>query len=231
MLQIESLTVSYGANIVLNEISLQASKGEVHGIVGVNGSGKTTLLNTLADQVPRLQGNINWDDKPLTYKHLAYLESEHFFYSRLTGNDYLQLFKAKNPSFNIQTWNTLFELPLHQSIDDYSSGMKKKLALLAILSMEKPIFILDEPFNALDLESVETLKLIVQRLKQNDKLVLMTSHIIETLTETCDFIHHLVEGKILKTYSKPEFEGFKAQFFENQRIGIAHKINEVFGIN
>ena len=83
--------------------------------------------------------------------------------------------------------------------------MRKKLALLAVLKPDKPILILDEPFNGLDLESAHILTLILQQLREGGKTVLVTSHVFETLTSSCDQIHHIDHGTIDHSYSKEQF--------------------------
>ena len=83
--------------------------------------------------------------------------------------------------------------------------MKKKLALTGMLMLDKPINILDEPFNGVDFEGVHILYDIIRQLKSENKVVVVSSHIIETLFHTCDKIALLQEGKIEKIYEKEEF--------------------------
>ena len=87
----------------------------------------------------------------------------------------------------------------------YSSGMKKKLALIGMLMLDKPINILDEPFNGVDFEGVHILYDIIRQLKSENKIVIVSSHIIETLFHTCDKIAFLQNGNIEKIYEKEEF--------------------------
>jgi ABC-2 type transport system ATP-binding protein len=72
--------------------------------------------------------------------------------------------------------------------------MKKKLAITAILLQENSYFILDEPFNGLDIQSNIILTEIILKLKELDKIVLISSHIFSTLSDTCDEIHLLRKG-------------------------------------
>ena len=120
--------------------------------------------------------------------------------------DYLELFKSNNKNFNIELWNNLMKLPLEDLISSYSSGMKKKLALMGIIALNRPVLLLDEPFNTLDLESVELLKKIIPSLKKEGKTISVTSQILETLTEICNEIHYLIDGKIISSYTPTNFE-------------------------
>src|SRR5690606_1140889 len=130
------------------------------------GSGKTTLLSSLYGLKIPDSGSLTYWEKPLRRSDIGYLETSNFFYSRITGMEYLQLFTINNPAFSIDGWNKLFELPLNQFIENYSTGMKKKLAFLGIIALNKPVLILDEPFNGIDMETTQTLKLIIQALKK-----------------------------------------------------------------
>jgi ABC-2 type transport system ATP-binding protein len=214
MIIIKDLTVSYEKpKKVINGLSLSLGENTIHGIVGLNGSGKTTLLNTLYGLKKPDAGEIRRDESPLTKKQMSYLVTENFFYSNITGREYLALFK--NPSFEDEKWNQLFLLPLDQIIDGYSTGMKKKLALLGILKQDKPIMILDEPFNGLDIETCRVIRSILLRLKEKGKTIVITSHIIETLTNLCDFIHFLENGAIKISHDKTGFNAFEREIFES----------------
>ena len=151
-------------------------------------------------------GEIIFNEKPIERSSIAYLESAHYFYPHLIGMDYLELFKSNNKNFNIELWNNLMKLPLEDLISSYSSGMKKKLALMGIIALNRPVLLLDEPFNTLDLESVELLKKIIPSLKEEGKIIIVTSHILETLTEICNEIHYLIDGKIISSYTPTNFE-------------------------
>ncbi|PIY32675.1 MAG: hypothetical protein COZ08_06595, partial [Bacteroidetes bacterium CG_4_10_14_3_um_filter_42_6] len=158
-------------------------------------------------------GEIRRDGSPLTKKQMSYLVTENFFYSNITGREYLGLFK--NQAFDEDKWNQLFLLPLDQIIDGYSTGMKKKLALLGILKQDKLIMILDEPFNGLDIETCRVIRSILLRLREKGKTIVITSHIIETLTNLCDFIHFLEKGVIKISHGKAGFNAFEREIFES----------------
>lgn len=213
MITINKLTLSYKKDKrVIDHLDLSLGEGCIHGIVGLNGAGKTTLLNALYGLKKPDSGTILLDDQSINKKSLAYLVTENFFYSNITGREYLGLFK--NESFDTAQWNKLFSLPLDSIVDGYSTGMKKKLALLAILKQDKSIMILDEPFNGLDIETCRIIRMILLRLKEKDKTIIITSHIIETLTNLCDYIHYLEHGSIKYSKDKSGFSDFEKDVFE-----------------
>lgn len=210
MLTIHNLVVEYKKQSpILKGIDLSMEQGKIHGLVGLNGAGKTTLLNTLYGFIRPANGSILYDGEPLQRRDIAYLEAENYFYPYMTGREYLNLFPAGKNGFQIDRWQKIFSIPLDDITENYSTGMKKKLALLAVLKLDKPTIILDEPFNGLDLESAHVLTLLVEQLRERGKTVLITSHIYETLTSCCDFIHHINGGKIEDSYPKDKFEKFK----------------------
>jgi ABC-2 type transport system ATP-binding protein len=207
MITINSLTVSYGAVTVLRNLSLDLSLGQIHGIVGLNGSGKTTLLNALFGLKNNDTGQIYYLGNKLSRKQVSYLVTDNYFYPNITGNEYLALFN--NQKFQAENWNTLFGLPLNQLIDNYSTGMKKKLALMGIFKQDKPILLLDEPFNGLDMETTRIIGSILLKLKELGKTVLVTSHVLSTLTHSCDQIHYLETGAIKSSTGRDGFERFE----------------------
>lgn len=206
MIEVQNIKVSYGKNLVLNDVNLALASHQVHGLIGVNGSGKTTLLHTLYKYIIPQSGQVLYEKETLTRKHIAFLPTQNFFYSRMTGQEYLSLFRANNQDFNIKKWNEVFRLPLSHLVENYSTGMKKKLALIGVLSLDRPILVLDEPSNGLDLESNQTLKKILLQLKEKGKTIIITSHILEMLWTTCDVIHHLENKKISGSYLSSEFK-------------------------
>lgn len=226
MITIEDLVVSYDkSNPVLDLLNLTLSDNTINGIVGLNGSGKTTLLNAVYGLKKIDSGSVMHNHQKINKKEMSFLETESYFYPNITAREYLGLFK--NPEYDIEKWNKLFLLPLDTIIDDFSTGMKKKLALMGILKQDKPIMILDEPFNSLDIESCRIIRQILLKLKDRGKTIIVTSHVIETLTNLCDFIHYLEKGKIKYSKDKSGFEDFEKEIFASITDKNEGLINEL----
>lgn len=209
MLEINDISFSYGNHVVIDRLSLNLESGLIHGLIGLNGEGKTTLLNLIANRLKLNSGKINWNNEKPIHAAISYLESDPYFFPKITGEEYLKIFKHREPGFDYLKWNSVFDLPLKELIENYSSGMKKKLAIISVMSFDSPLLLLDEPFNNLDLETSLILENLLIQLKNSGKTILLTSHILETLTESCDKIHHLKQNKIDRTYQKSEFENIK----------------------
>lgn len=215
MLEIKNLIVSYGTNTVLRGINLTAEKPAVHGVAGLNGSGKTTLFGAISGYVKPEEGSITLDGREILRVDTGYLMTENYFYSNITGNEYLNIFRQTNDNFSKEKMNELFKIPLNDVIETYSNGMRKKLALLALLKQERRVYLLDEPFNGLDMESCKAVEIVINALKEKGKTVLVSSHILETLTGTCSKIHLLKDGIIHDTFGTGEYDSLKSELFED----------------
>lgn len=193
MIQIENLSKNYGKNQVLRGITLRLEKGKAYGFVGDNGSGKTTLFKCISG-IETHEGNILSDLSNIK-NHLGYLQTTPVFLSRITGWEYLKLLCVSRQinEDNFEEQN-IFELPLREYAENYSTGMKKKLALTALLLQKNELFILDEPFSGVDLHSNIKILQIIQDLKEQGKTLLISSHILSTLTDSCDIIYELKDG-------------------------------------
>lgn len=205
MIKVRDLSKSFGNNEVLKNINLDFSEGKVYGIVGENGAGKTTLFRCIAG-LESFQGAITAELSPLK-NHLGLLLTDPFFFSKITGKEYIRLLcNARGIKINDLAQKNIFDLPLNQYASTYSTGMKKKLALTAILLQENQYFILDEPYNGVDIQSNIILTEIIAKLKHLNKTVIISSHIFSTLSDTCDEIHLLRKGEQIKTVQKADFK-------------------------
>ncbi|MBK9104593.1 MAG: ATP-binding cassette domain-containing protein [Saprospiraceae bacterium] len=210
MIQIDSLSKAYGSHIVLRDIRLQFEKGMVYGIVGENGSGKTTLFKCLAG-LETCHGHIKSEFNPIK-NHIGFLPTDPYFFSKITGKEYLQLLcNARKTSGGHMDEKNVFDLPLDQYASTYSTGMKKKLALTAILLQQNDIYILDEPYNGVDIHSNMIITEIIHSLRALNKVVILSSHIFSTLRDTCDQIHHLRDGQISTSVTRENFDSLEAE--------------------
>ena len=205
MIRIEKLHKFFGKNRVLNGIDLELGKGKVYGIVGANGAGKTTLFRCIAG-LEDYEGEVVTEYFDIK-NHLGYIQTQPIFLSKVTGWEHLKLScLARGISRDDFDKQNLFDLPLSEYADNYSTGMKKKLALMCVLLQENEVFILDEPFNGVDIQSNILISEVMNKLKSKGKTILISSHIFSTLKDHCDMIHLLKEGAIQKSVLPASFD-------------------------
>jgi ABC-2 type transport system ATP-binding protein len=220
MLSIQNIKAGYKGQEVLKGASLEIAPGTVQGILGMNGAGKTTFFESLYGRLPLMDGTRSFCGRPLAREDISFLETSNYFYPYTTGREHLLLCSQQNPQFDIEKWNALFRLPLKKLIATYSTGMKKKLALLGTLALARPVIIMDEPFNGMDMESSETLYQLIGQLRAKQHYILISSHIMETLTHTCDAISYLSGGMFSQTFQREDYPGMKAQLREKISVDI-----------
>ena len=215
MIEIKNLTKAYGQNDVLKGIDMSLEAGKAYGMVGKNGAGKSTLFRCIAGIEDFASGEVAFTHSQLKLQ-IGVLDTNPVFLSRMTAWEYLKLHclarGLKTEDFEAQN---IFELPLDRYAENYSTGMKKKLALMAILLQQNNIYILDEPFNGVDLQSSILISGIIDKLKAAGKLVLISSHIFSTLVDNCDKIYLLKEGRIAKAVNESQYEALEEEIKED----------------
>jgi ABC-2 type transport system ATP-binding protein len=223
MITITGLSKNYGPTQVLTDVHISMEKGKAYGIVGENGAGKTTFFNCLAG-LEKYQGEIKSSYDQLKDK-IGYLPTEPFFFPRITGEEYLRLMSQARgiKELDLEQKN-IFELPLAQYAENYSTGMKKKLALLAIFLQNNEVFILDEPFNGVDVQSNLLITEVILQLKALGKIVIIASHIFSTLKDTCDEIHVLEGGSFQKGVLQQDFADLEQKM---KHIIIGNRIEKL----
>ena len=223
MINVIGLTKNYNSLKAIDDISFSVKSGQVIGIVGENGAGKTTLFRCIAG-LENYEGQIFSDKCPLK-NHLGYLPSDPYFFSKITGMEYLRLLcNARGIKLENMAVKNIFDLPLNKYASTFSTGMQKKLAITALLLQKNSLFVLDEPFNGIDIQSNMILTEIILKLKSLNNTVLVSSHIFSTLSETCDEIIVLKQGHLIKSVKKESFTVLES---EMKNILIGDKIERL----
>ncbi|MBL7915552.1 MAG: ATP-binding cassette domain-containing protein [Bacteroidia bacterium] len=228
MISINGLNIAYGSHQVIVDLNWELQEGLIHGLVGLNGSGKTTLLQSMSGILKPQAGSLNFRGEKFTPQNISMLETEPYFYKGITGVEYLHLFKSPgNTRFIAQEWLDLFSVPGDELIDNYSTGMRKKLALIGICKLSRPVILLDEPFNGLDLESSRILTSVLKKLVSKGHTIIITSHILETLTGLCTYIHYLRNGVIANVFNAEDSALIDKTIFAELDAGIEKKIEGI----
>lgn len=199
----------YGNKIILEDIKINIDKPGIYGVIGKNGHGKTTFFKCLLGlEIFKGSSEINGDKVML--QNSGWVPTEPAIYNELTAkefyNFYAHLLDLKKPAFN-----TIFEVPENQLISEFSTGMKKKTYLNAVFQKEFLIYVLDEPFNGLDLESNYLLMNYIRELSKT-AIVFISSHILEILYKDCDRIF-LLKNKRIHEFEKNKFIEIEEELF------------------
>ncbi len=204
MIKVENLRKQFGQLDVLKGINLELKPGMITAIVGENGAGKSTLFKCIAG-LESYKGTIDSNYEPLK-NYIGFLPTNPQFLSKITAKEYLHLVcnarKVTPPDFEERN---IFNLPLNRYADDFSTGMKKKLALTGVLHLKNEVFLLDEPFNGVDIQSNILFNEILKTLKKQGKTIILSSHIFSAIHEVCDYIYYLEDGKIAKQGNRDTF--------------------------
>ena len=215
MIEVKNLTKKYGSQVCLDKVCLSLEEGRIYGMVGENGAGKSTLFRCLTN-FENYDGEVEIPNG-LT---VGYLSDTPFYYTYVTGREYIEFcMKASGKVLDktaLEEINSHFRLPLNKYATRYSLGMKKRLAIMALMLQEPDIVILDEPFNGLDIVGTIILKKWFKDLKSRHKTVIFSSHIISSLTDISDEIFYIHAGKLMNSFngdaSAEEIEAMIAEY-------------------
>lgn len=206
MLRLEHLIKNYGAFTL--DCSMEIKPGRVTGLVGQNGAGKSTTFKAVLGLISPDNGTIHILGKDLRQfgardkQSLGVVLSDSGFSGYLTIRDIIPILASLYPDFSktdFQANLQRFCLPLDKKIKEFSTGMKAKLKVLTAISHNARMLILDEPTTGLDVVARdELLEMLREYMEQDDnRSILISSHISGDLETLCDDIYMIHEGKII----------------------------------
>jgi ABC-2 type transport system ATP-binding protein len=211
MLELRSVCKRFSGIVAVDNVSFRARAGEITGYLGPNGSGKSTTMKMITGLLETTSGKILFDGEPIerdliAYKQrLGYVPEEPHLYAHLSGLEYLAMvgqlrnLPAKPTADCIDGLLRLLSLhgDRHAPISAYSKGMRQKVLLSAALLHNPGLLLLDEPFSGLDVGTGLVLRSLIQELAARGKVVLFSSHDLETVERVCSHVVILHHGKIV----------------------------------
>lgn len=208
-IQLQGVTKRYGRNIAVQPLDLKID-GEICGLIGNNGAGKSTLMKMITGLLHPDAGRVQIHGLDLkkepeeAKRQIGYLPESPMLYPRLTPEELLtyiaEIKNVPSPAAEIDRWLTTFGLTEKRGalLRDLSFGMKKKIALSTAFIGSPRLLILDEPFNGLDVATMERLAEMIVEFHRNGATVLISSHLMEYVDRLCQRVLILKKGVVVR---------------------------------
>ncbi|MGJ1431674.1 ABC transporter ATP-binding protein [Sphingobacterium spiritivorum] len=217
MIAIESTSKSYKGKQVVNELSLSVAVGEIYGLLGSNGAGKSTTLNMLLgflkpdSGATLINGIDTTTDAERARKQTGYIPENVSLYPYLTGLENLDYFcKLAGIAYNKAELSDILSIcglqadAHNKKTEIYSKGMRQKVGIAIAYAKKAKVYLLDEPASGLDPLASNELSALLKRLADEGAAVLMASHDIFRVRETCNRIGILKHGVLVKEMNTSE---------------------------
>lgn len=210
-LELRDVSKRFSGIPAVDHVSFEARAGEITGYLGPNGSGKSTTMKMITGLIETTTGQIFFDGRPIRNdllgfkRRMGYVPEEPYLYSHLSGLEYLTMvgqlrdLPARATAQRIDGLLRLLALHSnrHVPLSSYSKGMRQKVLLSAALLHNPDLILLDEPFSGLDVSSGLVLRGLIQELAARGKVVLFSSHELETVERVCSHVVILHRAKVV----------------------------------
>lgn len=201
------LTKRYGEVTALDDCHLRVGRGEIFGLLGPNGSGKTTLLRLLMGFLRPTAGGATidgWDcyrKSVEVHRRTAYLPGDVRLFGQMRGGDVLRFFRGiRGTAGDGRGADTRIAerllLELSRPVSQMSTGMRQKAALAAVMAIDAPLVILDEPTANLDPNMRQEVLAMVREAKNAGRSVIFSSHVLDEVEQVCDRVGILRAGRL-----------------------------------
>ena len=205
-IEVKDITKKYG-NFRLNHVSLQIPEGTIYGLIGENGAGKTTLINCILGLVQPNYGDVvvlgsnNFINEVELKNQLGFVINDMGIPNILTVDKIEEIFSKIYKHWEHEQFVKLlkqFEIDEEAKYETLSLGNKMRIAIAIALSHNAKLLVLDEPMNALDPAiRAEVVELLIEYTRQEDRTILISSHIVTDLEKMCDYIGFMHAGELI----------------------------------
>lgn len=221
MIEIKNVTKKYNGIPAIDRISFNVDNGTIFAFIGHNGAGKTTTIKSIVgindfDSGEILINGISIKDNPVQAKKImAYVPDNPDLYENMTGLDFINFIcdiydvSLEDRKVNIEKYSKMFEMDgkLGSDISSFSHGMKQKVALIAALSHNPDVLIMDEPFVGLDPKAVFDMKEVMHKMAKEGKTIFFSTHILDVAEKLCDRVAIIKKGEIVKIGKMKDIKG------------------------
>ncbi len=222
MIEIKNVSKTYNnTKLAIDNVSFDVKDGEIFAFIGHNGAGKTTMIKMLVGILDFDKGDILINNKSIREDavncklDMAYVPDNPDLYENMRAIDFINFIcDMYNTPVSVRQENTkkyakMFEIEnnLNDDISSFSHGMKQKIALIAALSHNPKILIMDEPFVGLDPKAVYDMKEIMKKMAKEGKSIFFSTHILDVAEKLCDRVAIIKKGKIVKIGKMKDIKG------------------------
>lgn len=207
-IDVQGLVKTFGSTRALDGLDLTVAEGEVHGFLGPNGAGKTTTLRCLLGLLRADSGTATvlgmdpWRDAVSLHQRLAYVPGDVSLWPNLSGGEVIDLLGRLRGGLNAQRRAELiemFDLDPTKKTRTYSKGNRQKVALIAAMSSDVDLLLLDEPTAGLDPLMESMFRDVIRQWRGGGRTVLLSSHILSEAEALSDRLSIIRDGRIVET--------------------------------
>ena len=228
MLESRELTKKFGAKTAVDNVSLAMEPGHIYAMLGPNGSGKTTWMKMAAGLVKPTSGEVFFNGNPVgieSRKDVAYMSTEPYFYDWMTIESAGKYYNDFFEDFSMETYlRMLSDMDLNEKdkIRTLSSGMVAKMKIALTLARDAKVYMLDEPFNGIDLLARDEIRAAILEAALPEKLLLLSSHLVEEMEAIADRAVFIKKGALVECVDLEEMRGEKG-------VSMADRYRSIFG--
>ncbi len=210
IIEIKSVSKSFGQKIALNDVSLEIPEGKIFGLLGPNGAGKTTLIRIINRITIPSSGQVFFKGRPITQadvQRIGYMPEERGLYKKMkVGEQALYLARLKGMKKEdaiaaLKEWFVRFGIEdwWNKKVEELSKGMAQKVQFITTVVHKPELLILDEPFSGFDPVNADLVRKEILRLKDEGATIVLSTHNMESVEELCDNIALINHSKLVIT--------------------------------
>ncbi len=228
MLESRELTKKFGAKTAVDGVTVAMEAGHIYAMLGPNGSGKTTWMKMAAGLIKPTSGVVTFAGKPVgieSRKEVAYMSTEPYFYAWMSIRDAGKYYQDFFEDFSMERFlNLLQKMDLNEKdkIRTLSSGMVAKMKIALTLARDAKVYMLDEPFNGIDLLARDEIRGAILEAAAPEKLLLLSSHLVEEMEAIADRAMFIRKGKLVEVRDLEEMR-------ETDGVSMADRYRGIFG--
>lgn len=236
MLKLTNLTKKFGNFTAVNNINLEINAGDFFGFLGQNGAGKTTTIKMITGLYAPTEGTVHIGGFDIQKNNIeakrliGYIPDQPFLYEKLTGKEFLYfcggLYKIEKNNLRNKIDETIDQLKIEQWInkrtEEYSQGMKQRIAIASALLHDPLLLVVDEPMVGLDPQSALVVKNVLKEKSSQGVAIFMSTHSLNVAEEVCSRIGIIKDGQMIFEDKKEVVEKIKGTDHQNLESLFLH---------